>query len=508
MKLATAGAATIACAAAPASAPAAPIGAYTTHGAYTFASAPNLHPPKLSTDVATQTRKLAPGDFLVANFPNLTLTEPAHGAGIKLVGQSGPLILDTRLQPVWFDPVPTDVVAMDLKQQQYQGKPVLTWWQGVLTSSGAPTSGQVEVVDQHYRTIATITGQDGWTISEHEAVISGADVWVTAYKFVPINLSAYGGLADGILYDAAVQEYDLRTGKLVSTWDANAHIPLSQSKQPPSAKPGPTGAAIPWDAYHVNSIQVTGSGTFLVSMRNEWAAYLVDIKTGKIEWTLSANAKISTFKLPAAGAFEWQHDVELHPGNVVSIFDDACCELEPSLQFGTPSGPARGLVLKLDIATHTASFVAQYVLNPNLHTAFLGNTQLLGDGNVAIGWGSQPFFSEFSKSGKLLLDARWPLPDLSYRAYVDQWVGKPVTAPSGAAHVAHDKAIVYASWNGATQVSAWRVLAGANPSKLKLVATKARSGFETAIALLGTFKSFKVQAVNAKRKVIGTSKGF
>lgn len=228
------------------SAQAAPIGAYTKTGAYNFVSAPRLHPPMINTDAPTQPTKLAPGDFLVANFPNLALTERATGS-MRLRGQSGPLILNGHLQPVWFEPVPTDVVALDLKEQLYQGKPVLTWWQGALTSSGGAISGQLHVVDQHYRKVATVTGEDGWTISAHEAVISGPDVWVTAYKYVPgQNLTSFGGVADGVVYDAAVQEYNLKTRQLLFTWDALQHIPLSDSKQPPSARVGPTHAPIPW----------------------------------------------------------------------------------------------------------------------------------------------------------------------------------------------------------------------------------------------------------------------
>ena len=62
----------------------------------------------------------------------------------------------------------------------------------------------------------------------------------------------------------------------------------------------------PWDAYHVNAIDLAGNGTFLVSMRNTWAAYLVNIDTGKIEWTLGG--KRSSFKFGPGAAFQWQHD--------------------------------------------------------------------------------------------------------------------------------------------------------------------------------------------------------
>ena len=120
---------------------AAPIGAYTTKGAYSFVSAPRLHPPKLQTGVKTQTSKLAKGYFLVDNFPNLTATGP-------MTGEGGPLMMDAKLQPVWAYPVGTDVTSTNLSEQTYNGKQVLLWWTGVVTNTGASTSGQVNIVDQ------------------------------------------------------------------------------------------------------------------------------------------------------------------------------------------------------------------------------------------------------------------------------------------------------------------------------------------------------------------------
>src|SRR5947209_13504696 len=84
-------------AAAPAVSAAAPIGAYTTKGASSYLSAPNLHPPALHTDKPTVSKQLAGGYFLVDNFPNLA-------SSTKFVGQSGPMILNNKLQPVWFLP--------------------------------------------------------------------------------------------------------------------------------------------------------------------------------------------------------------------------------------------------------------------------------------------------------------------------------------------------------------------------------------------------------------------
>jgi Arylsulfotransferase (ASST) len=471
---------------------AAALGAFTTKGAYSFASAPKLHPPKLRA-IGGSRKHLAHGLFMLANFKNLTVSKP-------MVGQSGPLIVDNRLQPVWFAPVPKNLLAVNLKAETYNGKPVLTYWEGVISPVGATVSGKWVVLDQHYRQIATLSGQEGWVLSEHEIVIKGHTAWVTAYKDMSMNLSAYGGRPDGVLTDAAVQQYDLKTGKLLSTWDALAHIPLSQSKQ----KPSPVlvkGHVVPWDAYHVNSIQLN-EGRFLTSMRNTWAAYLVDMKSSNIVWTLGGSS--SSFGFGPKAAFQWQHDVQLRPGGKVSIYDDHCCGLVGG-KFQPPTGPSRSLVLKLDLAKHRATFVKQLLRGRKFDSAFLGNTNLLRGGGTVTGWGSQPFFSEYSKRGKLLLDARWPGPDLSYRAYLQNWVGKPYFPPSGAVRTRRGRTTVFASWDGATQVTGWRVLAGSDAKHLKIVASARKSGFETAIRLGSSFRAYKVQALDRKGHVLRSS---
>jgi hypothetical protein len=449
-------------------------------------------------------RSLARGYFLTANFPNVVATGP-------LIGQGGPLILDSKLQPVWFDPRPTSVVSLDLKQQTFEGKPALSWWDGVITNTGAASSGTVFVVDRHYRQVAKLTGdvKDGWVISPHEVVISGHDAWVTSYRYLnAVNLSRYGGAANGTLYDFAVQEYDLRNGRLLYSWDAfnpggTPNVPLAESETRPAPTP-----AIPWDAYHGNSIQLVGSHQFLVSMRNTWAAYLVDIPTGKVVWTLGGNA--SSFSVPAAAQFQWQHMAELLPSGRVTVYDDHCCAIAGAGVFAPPTGPSRGLVLNLNTATHTASLLAQYSHSPQLDSAFTGSMQVLPGGNALVGWGSQPYFSEYSARGKLLLDAIWPGKDLSYRVLsTSTWTGTPYFPPRGAARKSRGHTTVYVSWDGATAVARWSVLAGPNARHLKPVANRAKTAFETALPVPARgYKVFAARALDAKGKVIGTTKPF
>lgn len=468
-----------------------PVGTYTSHGAYQFVSAPTLHPPIVRADV-TQPGRLASGDIFLTNLydPNSPGT---------LVGQSGPLILDQRLAPVWFRPVPENDLAANLSVQMYEGQPVLVWWQGQLDVNGTQ-SGEYVVLDQHYRHVATLRGADGWALSLHEIVIRGHDAWVTASKKVPVNLSAYGGARNGEVIDSAIQEYNLKTGQLLWSWDALTHVPLSDSW-------APMPATAPWDAYHANSIDLVGASAFVVSMRNTSAAYKVDIHSGTIEWTLGG--KHSSFSFGPGAEFRWQHDVMVYPGTpFVTVYDDDCCQATRVGSLERPTGPSRGLVLKLDPATRRVTLAAQYIRGARFDSDWMGNMQPLPGGNELIGWGSQPYFSEFNASGRLLFDAFLPDPDMSYRAIIEPWVGLPLYPPSGAARRRHGQTIVYASWNGATQVASWRVLGGSTSTTPLPATTAPKVGFETSIAVRASYRRFRVQALDGRGRVLGTSAPF
>lgn len=479
-----------------------PIGSYSTNGAYTFASAPGLHPPIIKLDnVGPPGTKASPGYIFLANFYDIS--------NPPMVGQSGPLILDKKLQPVWFQSVPKNVVAGNLALQTYQGKPALSWWQGRITSTGDTISGEDVVVNQHYQKVATLKATNGWAVTLHEMIIQGNNAWVTANKNVAHNLGAFGGPFNGAIIDSAVQEYNLKTGKLEFSWDALKHIPLGDSQE---------SLISPWDAYHVNSIDLQPDGTFVVSMRNTWAVYKVDIKTGKIIWTLGGRHSDFKFKSdstnsPNYAEFQWQHDVRVYPGNLMTVFDDHCCQITGGGTYVASNYDSRGLVLKLDLANHTvapaSTFPAgnpgQYYQTPfHANPDYMGSIQPLAGGNEFVGWGSKPYFTEFTPGGKVVLDGLLPGSDLSYRATVQPWVGLPLTPPSGAVR----GKTVYASWNGATSVAAWRVLAGGDPNSLMPVAHAARSGFETAIPVPGSYHTFEVQALDAQGRPISASKPF
>jgi EmrB/QacA subfamily drug resistance transporter len=459
-----------------------PIGSYTTRGAYTFVSAPGLHPPMVRFDHPPPVgAKPSPGYIFLANFYDIS--------NPPMVGQSGPLIMDKQLHPVWFHPVPEDVVAGNLSLQSYDGKPALAWWQGKITSTGNTETGEDVIVNWNYQPVATLRATGGWVVTLHDLVIDGHDAWVTANKNIPMNLSSYGGPYNGALVDSAVQEYDLRTGRLLYNWDALKHISLADSQ---------ASLISPWDAYHVNSIELPGDGTFVVSMRNTWAVYKVNIATGRIVWTLGG--RHSSYRFGPGAQFSWQHDVVVYPGTpLVTMFDDHCCQITGGGTYVTPTGASRGLVLKLN--GNTAVLADEYTRPGGGASDYMGSVQPLSTGNELIGWGSQSYFTEFTPAGQTVFDARLPGADLSYRALVEPWIGYPHYPPAAAIRRRDGRTVMYASWNGSTQTASWRVLEGTT-----VVATAPRVGFETAIPLGARSGTFTVQALGARGHVLGTSR--
>jgi len=135
-----------------------------------------------------------------------------------------------------------------------------------------------------------------------------------------------------------------------------------------------------------------------------------------------------------------------------------------------------------------------------------GSMQLLPDGRAFVGWGAQPYFSEFAGSGELLLNGQFPLNDQSYRAFTSSWSGRPPGRPAVVVlpNPARGSA-VHVSWNGATEVEAWAVLAGKNPSALAAAGSQRRAGFETMISVNSEGPYFAVTAHDASGRQLGRS---
>jgi hypothetical protein len=123
---------------------------------------------------------------------------------------------------------------------------------------------------------------------------------------------------------------------------------------------------------------------------------------------------------------------------------------------------------------------------------------------VFVGWGSAPYLTEHDGEGNLLFDAGFPPEVESYRAFRFPWTGRPQAAPDLAGESeSGDRVTLYASWNGATEVASWQVLAGPEEGKLEPVGEAARMGFETAIAVDTKAPYVAVRAKDRSGRALG-----
>jgi outer membrane protein assembly factor BamB len=439
-----------------------------------FHSVPGLQPPTVKASGDPDSRS---GYIFVA--PRLSYQR-------KLNIQSGPMILNSQGQLVWFRNIPGGL-AMNLEAQTYDGRPVLSWWQGTPNWS----MSEDVIADNSYRTLAVLHAGNGFATDSHELQITprGTAI-IDATAVARANLTAFGGSATGLVQDDIVQELDIKTGQVLWEWHSYGHVPLSASYTRPQGKDA-------YDYFHLNSVQQLPDGNFLVSARHTWAIYEIDRATGKIIWTLGG--KDSDFRLGPGADFSWQHDGQL-TGNTLSLFDDASDGPEQE------ENQSSAKVLRLNLSTMTATLLHRYTHSPPLLAVSQGNTQRLPNGDLFVGWGADPEFSEYTPNGKQIFNASFVLGVNTYRAYRFPWTGRPTIppdldiSPAGRHHLK-----LYASWNGATGVAAWRVLGGDRPTSLSYVTRATRTGFETTIKLTSALPYLAVQALNSRGSVMTTS---
>jgi hypothetical protein len=384
-----------------------------------LADAPTSPPP---VTILTE-GNVGHGDFFVSPF----------GGTDKYA--NGPEILDQQGNVVWFQAVPAGQEAADFRTQTLHGQPVLTWWQG--TGLGGLAKGTDYIYNSHYQQIATVNAGNGFSADGHEFLITPQNTaLVLAYATDTADLSSIGGPSNQTVTDGIVQEIDIPTGKVLFQWKASDHVPYSQSEQPL-----PASASTPWDWFHINAVHLDTDGNLLIDARDTWTTYKVGRHSGNVIWQLGGKASSFTLqaapgqKLNNAGElFAWQHDPEALGNDVYTVFDNeaagvANTGVDPTAEFGL----SRAVRFKLDERAHTATLLQSYNQPEALTAPSQGNAQTTSDGNLLVGWGSLPYFSEYDSAGDLLFNAKFPTGVNTYRAYLQPW-SPSSGGPGGSGH--------------------------------------------------------------------------
>jgi hypothetical protein len=432
----------------------------------TYHTRPDLRIPALS--VTTLAKGVAPGLIFLApyNAPNNA--------------QAGAVIVDDSGEPVWEQPLP-GLVTTDFRVQTYKGHPALTWWQGVVREGHGV--GIYVIADTSYRPLARVDAGNGRSGDLHEFLLTDrGTALLTSYRITRADLRAVDGSASGTIQDAMFQEIDIASGRVLLEWHSLDHIPISESYW---------GLTADWDYVHLNSIAVDHDQNLLVSSRNTHTIYKLDRATGAIVWRLGG--KRSDFSFAGDSDFAWQHDARRQPDGTITMFDNG-------------DRLSRAIALDVDEVHRRATLRRAYRHPSNLHADSQGNVQALPGGNILVGWGAQPYVSEFAPSGELLFDAMLARHYVSYRAYRVPWIGAAAGTPTVVAERSRGHTEAFVSWNGDTRVARWVALSGTSADTLAPIGSVARAGFETGMRVSRNVVRLAVRGVDAAGATVGTSK--
>jgi Arylsulfotransferase (ASST) len=441
----------------------------------TFDTIPAMQAPLLT--VTTPDEDPSAGDIFTSNGPG--------------PGRYGALIYSPEGRLIWFHQLSHGLTADDVNVQEYEGQRDLTFWQGRVLSLGYG-DGEDLIMNDRYHVIAKVRAGNGLMADLHEFQLAPDGIaYITAYNPIRCDLaSVEGGPSNGAILDATFQEIDIKTGLVRYEWHALDHMRAQESEtSPPSTRA--------WDWFHINSIDPQPDGNIFISARNTWAGYQIEAHTGRIAWRLGGLK--SSFQMRLGTRTHWQHDGRILPDGEVTFFDDGANPVEER--------QSRGVQIRLDFATHQATLTKSYVHSPPLLAASQGNMQTLPSGNVFLGYGGVAQITEYSPEGAVLFDAHFPYDFVFYRAFRHPWSAQPTTRPAIAANLNNtsEETVVHASWNGATGVASWRVLAGGQSARLTPIITFADTGFESSCILTKAYGHVAVQALGSEGQVLATS---
>ncbi|UVI37275.1 arylsulfotransferase family protein [Brevibacterium spongiae] len=450
-----------------------------------FHSRPDLSPPKVDIDST---------EFPADDGDLATVLAPKGQTAADDKSWVGGLILDAAGDPLW---IREDGDSLwDLRVQEYRDEPVLTWWEGLAETPH--TAGEVVILDTSYQEIARV-GMGGelpkGTSDLHETTITDDDTMLLlSYVKTQTDLSSVGGEKDGWAWEGVVQEVDIATGEPLFEWRSLDAVPVDQSEA--ELKDGEGTEDEPYDYIHLNSISEDDDGkSFLVSARNTHAVYQLDRDSGELNWTLGGKA--SDFEMGEGATFAWQHDAHRRSDGTVTMFDNHAA---PRL------GDSRGLRLDVDEKKKRAEVVTEYPAPDDRSSGSQGNMQELDNGNVVVGWGSEPYVSEFTKDGKLLTDLTF-VGGSNYRAYRSEWHAQPVAPPTATkSEPQAGLTRIHMSWNGATEVESWRVLSGDDEDHLSENDVVQRTGFETAADITPHGSKIVVEALDEDGQTLASTR--
>lgn len=385
------------------------------------------------------------------------------------------------------------------------------------------------IADLSYTDVArfnTSVGASQPNLHEFNTVDDGENYLQPGYPYVYRDLTPYGGTEDGVIWDSCFQEISSRTGNpnfewcwldYYPEWDTTVWIVVGpNTTNVTSPKAGHGNLKDPFDPAHLNAIDKNSEGDYLISVRHAdqilkiaGPENLHGVRPGTVLWQLGGNRNQFTVE---GDEDEFRFSKQHHVRFISTTADETIFSVLDNAWEGCTapsSNVSSGKIIAINNNTMTARLLRRYAHPGGETTPSQSSMQVLPNGNVFIGWGPLPHFTEFAADGKVLFHAVWtrnpegPLEDHSYRAFKSPWVGRPKWPPKLVAYshtcVTSDKSplVAWVSWNGATEVRKWQFSISTHATGPWLdMGTFAKTGFETEVVLLNRSFPALLQSVH------------
>ncbi|KAJ5683108.1 hypothetical protein N7462_006273 [Penicillium macrosclerotiorum] len=450
--------------------------------------------------------RAAPGYWFVAPYGQISPENPTQKYQQY---QVGPYIYDNDGMLIWAGSTMFD------NRNVFDFRPVNNLGDGETHLSfilnwelDSDDKGSGILLNKHYHMEREVSGLDelhDFNMHEFNILEGGKTAVACTYRPTPVNLADFGRPAEeSWVVVGGFMELDMETSEVLVQWDSSDHIALHESNMfhswdAPQGHPG-------WDYVHINAVDKNAAGDYIISLRFTNTIYGISGEDGHIMWRLGGLE--SDFDMDFT--FSKQHDVKFISSNgtnhVISFLNNASDER------GNDENISSALFVELDTVAMTARVINRINRPDNNLTRLRGSVQLLPNDNVFIGWSQSGYQSEHAPNGDLLMTARFASDRYStYRAYKSEFVGRPTQAPDVVASVYGTSemdltTLIHVSWNGATDVVAWKFYAQAyDRGSSVFIGQTNKTDFETMYIADGFMDWITAEAIDRDGKVMSTS---
>ncbi|KAK7560756.1 ASST-domain-containing protein, partial [Phyllosticta citricarpa] len=501
---------------------------------------PDLRAPKLAVRVVNRTA-VSPGYHFVAPY-NTNNDWESHKTPLIEACQVGPHIYDNNGELIWSGAcLFRNENGFDFKAIHYNNKTYLSLddvrGDPSLYGAGIILSDQYQIIKDVQ--MAEHTNQ----FDQHEfAVIEDGKIVLYAAS----DLRDMDGDSIGLgrnsqtrVHSTGFKEVDI-SGENPTTifdWQGADHVPLEESTFAWPEEADPYGRG--WDYLHMNSVDKFPNGDYLVSFRYTNSLMRLSGENGDILWRLGG--KKSDFDTKDF-VFSRQHHGRIITSNethtVLSFFDNASSSQNSDHGLTTADRSSARVILLShdpnDRNSWTATSIRHFERPDRGYTRLRGSVQILAspgssslehdttedwpNSNVFISWSDHGYATEFSPNGEIVMETQFVSRRFdTYRAFkMVGFVGRPTEPPALKALVYGDIlpgqgsgvgpfTVVYISWNGATEVRAWRVYGKIikDAARFAYLGTYRKTGFETAITIPGAVSYLWAEALDSEGNKIG-----